>query len=247
MSSDSNSNQFTPSQLSFRCELLDWLAWAPEMETKQQWKDWALANQNVATKRSWPNIDAPLLASIEPSTTFLPLKLRKKLSGLTKISLWLAHHILSSNPQPGHISTVFASRHGESSFTVDLLNEICAALPLSPMAFSRSVHNTASGIFGIAQNNTASSTAIAAMHNTFEMGLLQAVSSLQFEERILYVMVDDSIPEDFAPYVNELWGKYGVALLLGRSSGEGEILVKHCEGVPTAVATLTGIVLGEQC
>lgn len=228
--------------LTLNCRVLDWLAWAPGLDSKEKWISWCRSGKTIEEAlQTFSSLnESPII--LDPPMTFLPLGLRKKLSGLTKISLWLAHHILVTYNQQGTVSTVFASRHGESEFTVSLLNEISKQLPLSPMSFSRSVHNTASGIFGIAEKNRAASTAVAAGHQTFEMGALQAVASLVRTDKVLYIMADDTIPSEFLPYLNEPWGKYGVAFLLGKGGLNDKFTIQKEVEVPTALSTLRGLI-----
>ena len=114
--------------------------------------------------------------------------------------------------------TVFASAHGESEVTEQLLREIAQETALSPMGFSLSVHNAASGVFSIATGNKAPASAIAANEDTFIMGLCEAALMLsqQGHERILYVCSDDRVPDVFmaAPEVERM--PHALALLMAR-------------------------------
>ncbi len=201
-----------------------WFAWAPGLDSQDKWLNWYINGSQPLTQDG-----------TDPSMEFLPVEMRKRLSSLTKISLWLAFNILSKQ-ELSSTYTVFASRHGESRFTIELLQQIFKKETLSPMAFSRSVHNTSSGIFGIAAGNSAASTSISACENTFSMGMLQASIALTRYEQVLYVMADDKLHSDFVQYVNEPWGKYGTAFLL--RSGKEQFLLKEDPLLPPSVLFL---------
>jgi hypothetical protein len=69
---------------------------------------------------------------------------------------------------------VFASRHGELRRTTDILRDIEAGQPVSPKAFSLSVLNAASGLFGIARQDRSAATAVSAGAETLGYALLEA-------------------------------------------------------------------------
>jgi hypothetical protein len=91
-------------------------------------------------------------------------------------------------------------------------------VPLSPLSFSRSVHNTASGLFSIATGSTKPSTALAATTSLFLKGLLEAVLQvLSRGEPVLLVISDQTI----APLYSEFfgaeeaeWPAYATAMML---------------------------------
>ncbi len=53
---------------------------------------------------------------------------------------------------------IFTSQHGELKTTLELLVSCAKGEPLSPTAFSQSVHNTASGLFTITTKRETPST-----------------------------------------------------------------------------------------
>ena len=75
----------------------------------------------------------------------------------------------------GTLASVFASAHGDLG-TTDYLCETLAHDPtgVSPTRFIHSVHNAASGAWGIANGCTQPSVAVAAHANSFAMGLFEA-------------------------------------------------------------------------
>ena len=157
-----------------------------------------------------------------PSVKFLPSRLRRRMSMCTRISLYLANQVLQMSPEAmaldmnlQEVRSVFASRHGEVQVTLSLFEEIISELSLSPLSFSRSVHNTASGLYSIGAGSRAPTTAIAAGEASLTMGALEAALQAQCcNEPVLFVMADEYLPSMYEPYVRETRSGFGVALML---------------------------------
>jgi hypothetical protein len=150
---------------------------------------------------------------------FVPISLRRRCSTLSRVTLAVAHAAVRRAGLTAHHQTVFASSHGESHITKDLLVELARDQQLSPMGFSLSVHNAASGLYSIATGNTAPSTAIAAGSDTFRMGLLEALLSLEIGEAedVLLVCSDDLVPSEFHGGQLRQTEPYALAIALGRT------------------------------
>jgi hypothetical protein len=131
---------------------------------------------------------------------FVPAMQRRRLSRLSKISLRTLHECLEQLADrdavdTGFIRTVFASPHGEIHRTVDLLKELAAGEPLSPMGFSLSVHNTAAGIYSIVSGNQAASVSVAAGCDTLEQAVVEAVSQSAYHRQVIaLVFADEPLP-----------------------------------------------------
>jgi hypothetical protein len=141
------------------------------------------------------------LSSEGVNVDFMPMALRRRCSTFSKVTLAVAHAAMSRTSTSAQPRTIFASQHGESTITKDLLNELARDQQLSPMGFSLSVHNAASGLYSIATGNKAPATAIAAGEETFFMGLSEAFLALTLGETSssLLVCSDDVVPQDFLP------------------------------------------------
>lgn len=168
-------------------------------------------------------IPEQLCALSSPPVPFLPISLRKRLSDLTKMSLWVANECL-----PLDCESVFASRHGEAHLTVELLNQIVTGSELSAQGFARSVHNFSSGLFSIASKNTFSTTALAAGKDTFKAGIIE--SALK-RKPVLFVYADEALPDDFVSYLDERPANFAMAFYLEPS---GESLPLEILDVPNA-------------
>ena len=170
-------------------ELLSWGAWSPDFQTPESWLQWQQPNSNPS-----PKSDSPALKHI-------PAMQRRRFSRLTKMMLTAAYQCQPQN----NCRSIFSSRHGELTRTLGLLKDITQQQALSPMAFSQSVHNTASGIFGIVNNNTASSTSIAAGEQTLTQALIEAYAQLaQSPQPVLVVFGDDPVPPVYSEFTHEV-------------------------------------------
>jgi Beta-ketoacyl synthase, N-terminal domain len=187
-----------------------WSAWAPGVERADDWRRWAEKPFALSTEGT------PQLPSIPPMQ-------RRRFSRVSRMAL---HVALDALPPEGsrEISTVFASRHGEATASIALLQDIAKSLPLSPTTFSHSVHNTAAGLFSIATASARASSSIAAVHDTLGCGLVEALGSCERQRRpTLLVIADEPTVEIFSAFADEIPAAFALALLVeDESTGGGE-------------------------
>jgi 3-oxoacyl-[acyl-carrier-protein] synthase I len=171
--------------------------------------------------------DTPLLKpfgleSVEVDKTLLPAALRRRTSLTTRMAVTAATSACQqAQINPAGLASVFASLGGEMQVT----DALCRLLPdsdalLSPTQFHNSVHNTTSGYWGILHQCQAPSTAIAALEDSFAMGLVEAWTQLQTrQDDILLVCYD----EEWAQYLAPPLGKtaFACALVLSRHNSGG--------------------------
>lgn len=187
-----------------KASLLGWAAWAPDVSTPEEWQAWAAGTRAIADTPDSPPVD------------FIPAMQRRRLSRLSRVSLAAAYSCANGNHQ---LPTVFASRHGEIHRTLGLLNDLVQNEPLSPMAFSLSVHNTASGLYSITAGNTSPSTAVAAGLDTLPMALIEAVGQLQRHDEVMVVYAEEPLPNEYREFAeNDNSALLGLALRLGKPS-----------------------------
>ena len=190
-------------------KIKQWAAWAPGIETPEQWLSWA----NNSAEGSLLQGDA------SPKLLAVPAMQRRRMSRLSKMALEVAYACSGENTT---LRTVFASRHGEIHRTTKILNELFSGEGVSPTAFSLSVHNAASGLYSIARNAPAPTTSVAAGQNTFMAGLFEALGFLkQAEQRVLLVFAEEPLPEAYHCFADESQNAYAFALWLEREDGEG--------------------------
>lgn len=188
-----------------------WSAWAPGLESREQWRQWMRA-------------PVPLAREGHPEARFLPAMLRRRCSPLTRIALTAAYDC-AGEALLGDVRTVFASRHGSVNESIEMLEQIVAGQKLSPMKFSHTVHNAQAGLFCIAAENRRASSSLAAREDTFASGYIEALAHLEREpdRPVLLVTGDVQLAPRFAALVDEPESSYAVALLIARE-GEGPAL-----------------------
>lgn len=210
-----------------RCSVLNWAGWMPGISSTTDWQAWAAGEQAIAATPDSPPVD------------FVPPMQRRRLSRLSRLSLAAAHACVGERQS---LPTVFASQHGEIHRTVSLLDELARQEPLSPMAFSLSVHNTASGLYSITTGNTASSTAIAAGCDTLPTALIEVIGQLQRHDEVLLVYAEEPLPTAYSDFATPSL-TLGLALLLGKpSTGTAPLLtltLDHAANTARPGATTT--------
>ena len=160
-------------------------AWAPRMDTKEAWLAWA-NGEHVVEGRGEPPVQA-----MQPM-------LRRRAGFLGKMALEVAYQCLGKNID---VPTVFCSRHGDASRSVDLLLDLAKAAPLSPTSFGLSVHNAIGGLFSIARGDHAGHTALAAGRSSIEHAVIEACGLLQEgEPAVLLVVYDCPLPPVYAAF-----------------------------------------------
>lgn len=210
--------------------ILSWGAWSPAYQDSTAWTQWHKATTTDA------------LDDRAPALSQVPSMQRRRFSRLTKMML---HAALTAAPD-SHYRTIFASRHGELNRTIVLLENVLAQQPLSPTGFSQSVHNTASGLYGIVAKNTQPSTSIAAGSETLAQAMYEAYAQLQVSEQpLLLVYGDDPVPPIYDQYTDELEYPLALAFLLSRRDTAISAPVAQLTIVPQAAATDNPLCYGQ--
>ena len=173
----------------------------------------------VARWASWPRTDSAQEKA--PDVAFVDAQVRRRLSPLAKMMLHVAHDCARGDAAlQGRLRLVFASQHGELSYTVSLLRSLAAHEPLSPNAFSLSVHNGAAGLFSILRGDRSESTALAAGDETLGAALAEARCQLDAdaERPVLVVYADGAFPEEYRALDTGAQPARALALLLDRDA-----------------------------
>ncbi|AZQ51606.1 beta-ketoacyl synthase chain length factor [Burkholderia cenocepacia] len=178
-----------------------------------------------------------------PGVEALDPMVRRRLSRLSRLALQVAYDCAGTeNP----VRVVFASRHGELVRTTGILADIGAAEPVSPTAFSLSVLNAVTGIFGIARRDRSAATAVAAGHETLGYALLEAYSQYETSPASPVLLVYAHEPAD--PVYGDIDDdpdSMGLAILLGAGEPAGHLI---CEVAADGAgdAGVTGDAAGTQ-
>jgi len=165
--------------------IASYAAWAPRMETKEAWIEWANTSHVITGEFA-----APVQA--------MPPMLRRRAGFLGKMALEVAYQCLG---QRVDVPTVFSSRHGEASRSVDLLLDLAKGVPLSPTSFGLSVHNATGGLFSIARGDHASNIALSAGISSVEHAVIEACGLLtEGEPEVLVVVYDCPLPTPYCAF-----------------------------------------------
>jgi Beta-ketoacyl synthase, N-terminal domain len=170
-----------------------WYAWAPGMDTQRAWLQWAGAGSAAGGVFAGNSVhDVVRLPA-------LPMMLRRRATSLGQ-KILMAALALGETVQTGRY--ILASRHGEFSRQVGILDALASAESPSPAEFTMSVHNALAGLLSIHTGNTQGHTAIAAGADTFAMALLEAVACLQEKpaDPVLLLYGDEQLPPPFDVY-----------------------------------------------
>ena len=174
-------------------------AWAPNIDTKEAWLQWANGERFSEAGR-------------EPPVAAMPPMLRRRAGFLGKMALEVAYRCLGGAT---NVPTIFCSRHGESTRSVDLLLHLANGALLSPTSFGLSVHNAIGGLFSIARSDRAKHTAVAGGNSTIEHGVIEACSLLaEGESSVLLVTYECPLPEVYASFKDCQEQPYAWAWLL---------------------------------
>jgi len=160
-------------------------AWAPGVETAEAWLQWS-SGQRLIEGES------------EPAVREMAPMLRRRAGFLDRMALEVAYRCLGDRRD---VPTIFSSRHGETSRSVDLLTDLAKGLSLSPTNFGLSVHNATGGLFSIARGDHAGSSALAAGPSSVEHAVIEACGLLaDGAAEVLLVVYDRPLPELYAAY-----------------------------------------------
>ncbi|WP_108652858.1 beta-ketoacyl synthase chain length factor [Dongshaea marina] len=183
--------------MSIALRVVDWEAWAPGKESKHDWLDNQIAEP----------------ASPIPGAKKIPPMQRRRMSPLTKSALQPALE-LCEQQMPDY--AIFASRHGEMPRTYQLLCAIDDLEPLSPTAFSQSVHNTAAGLFNILKKSQIPTNSIAAGVDTFPRAWQEAQAYLAChpDRSLMLVYFDEPLPVPYLEFCPEPKSPFSLALHL---------------------------------
>jgi hypothetical protein len=189
----------------------DWFAWAPGVETQDEWKAWAAS-------------PVPFAAEGVPDAKEVPPMLRRRCTPLSRAMLTAAFRCMQ-RVAAADVRTVFASRYGSINESVPLLKNIAYDERMSPSRFTHTVHNAQSGLFSIAAGNRHASSALSARAESFACGFLEACTHLHREPSRPVLLVTGDVPlvEDFHTLIDDPQAIYAVALLLSFEGGDAKV------------------------
>ncbi|WP_224013542.1 beta-ketoacyl synthase chain length factor [Paraburkholderia tropica] len=167
-----------------------------------------------------------------PAVEFVDPMMRRRLSSLSRMALKVAGDCVDAHTP---VRVVFASRHGELRRTTDILRDIEANKPVSPNAFSLSVLNAMSGLFGMARGDRSAATALSAGAETLGYALLEAHAQYADEPGgpILVIYADEPADARYGAVEHEVQGGALALLLDAGAAAQGRLA---CSVTPDAGA-----------
>jgi beta-ketoacyl synthase-like protein len=163
--------------------------------------------------------------TVLPPLQCLPAAERRRTGRIVRLALAAGLEATArAGADTARLPAVFSSSGGDG----ENCHEICQVLAgadrqISPTRFHNSVHNAASGYWGIATGATAASNALCAYDASFGAGLLEALVQIRIEETpALLVAYDADYPEPMRS-VRPIPDAFAVALLLTPSARPGSV------------------------
>lgn len=195
-------------------------AWAPGLDSEDDWRAWCKAPVVVADAQQQPDVG------------FLSAMQRRRLSRLARMLFHVAWPLAEGR---GPLPLVFASRHGETTRTLAILGELGRDEPLSPTQFSLSVHNAIIGLWSILRADNSEMTAMAAAGDGLEQAMLEAAGMLMDgAPAVLLVVAEELPPELYRPHIDDVPFSYALALLLKPGNAWSLHLTPGSAGSPAA-------------
>lgn len=185
------------------------LAWAPGLDSVAAWREWAGRPHAIDSDE-------------KPTAEAVPAMTRRRLTRWGRQALEVATGMDAGAETP----VIFSSRHGDTDRTYKLLVSLADGEPLSPNAFSLSVHNSALGIYSILAEVHAPTIALAAGRETLGEAWVEACSWLATgSPRVLLVHTDEPLSEFYACDADEQELPAALALLLCAEPAPGAVAV----------------------
>lgn len=163
--------------------------------------------------------------TVIPPLECLPPAERRRTGRVVRLALTVGlEAVRSAGADAATLPAVFSSSGGDG----ENCHEICQVLAgaerqISPTRFHNSVHNAASGYWGIATGATAASNALCAYDASFAAGLLEALVQIRTDETaVLLIAYDAGYPEPLRTQ-RPIPDAFGVALLLTPAAAGGRL------------------------
>lgn len=174
-------------------------------------QDWAQACE-VLTERQ-PYVSAPTAL---PAVEKLPPAERRRVGVPVKLSMAIGlEAVRHAGADPACLATVFSSTEADCDNSHAILETLASSdRALSPTRFHNSVHNAASGYWGIATGSMQPSTSLSAYDGTFSAGLLEAATQAISSGKPCLLLAYDTVFPEPLQSLRPLPAAMGVALVV---------------------------------
>ena len=182
--------------------------------------DWPAAAQVLAGRVPY----APR-ATVVPALECLPPAERRRTGKVVRLALTVGlEAVAHAHADAATLPAVFASSGGDG----ENCHAICEVLAgperqISPTRFHNSVHNAASGYWGIATGATPAANALCADDASFGAGLLEALVQLRAAATAVLLIAYDADDPQPIRAVRPVPDAFGVALLLTPAAAAGSL------------------------
>lgn len=184
-----------------RFSIEKWEACAPDISDHKDWFQWAMHPYCPSLIAPPPNL---------PDVSFLPAIQRRRLSPLARMVFSCAWPLASTEPP---MPMIFASRHGETSRSFQLLQTVSAQETLSPTSFALSVHNAIVGQWSIIRKETQETIALTGDEDMLEHAIQEACLLINAgAPRVLIVLAEERPPPAYEAWITDVPFSYAIAL-----------------------------------
>lgn len=154
---------------------------------------------------------------------------RRRLSPVARAAFQAADSCMAGIENP---TCVFASTYGQPEQSYKLLHALASQEPVSPAAFSLSVHNAVAGLFSIIHNLTGTSLTICAGAEGIGAAFMEAVGLLNegATENVLLICFEAPLPNPQKPYEVNPPTHMAACYLVTRAQGGAALALERIPG-----------------
>lgn len=193
---------------------------------------WPAASHFAATG------ELPAEAAARPSPRLLAPNERRRAPESVAVALEVALAACqAAGRDPATLPAVFASTHGDLAIT-HYMCDVLASDPasVSPTRFHNSVHNAAAGYWTIGAGCRQAATAISAYHESFALGLIEALVQLADGVEAVLLVAYDTASVGPIQAIHPSGGLLGAALVLSRAGAGTALAARLIDGLPATAA-----------
>lgn len=183
-----------------------WAAFAPGLSSAEDW-------------RAWARLPYGPLEGAQAEVKAMPAMSRRRLNALGRMAAEVSYAASDDVGFP----TIFSSRYGDASRSLDLLAGLARGEGVSPTAFGLSVQNAIGAMISMVRDDRANMLALAGGATSAAAGILEAVSLLSDgAPEVLLVHYDAPLPQDYAQFQDEPPAAYAWAWRMACTPRPGE-------------------------
>lgn len=182
-------------------------------------KYWCLwQDQENPAHDNWPAGEVLPFNGGAADVSFLPMMQRRRLSPLAGAACAVAWQC---QQKQGNMPTVFYSRHGESQYYFEILENLAAQQGVSPSRFSLCVHNAIAGLSSLHSGSFQPYVALAGGTEGLFAAFLEAAGMLLDAPQVLLVCYEQPLPQAYQAYVSSSDATWALALVLTKADEIG--------------------------